>query len=611
MSKLKEHAAPILIMLLLMVLAFHEAPSHSLLINWDDQDYITKNPAIRGFTLQNLKLAFTSYYVGNYAPVQIVSYMLDYSLWGMKPSGFLSANLAYHFLSGVVLYFLLIRQGFWKWGAWFGSALFLIHPVQVESVVWASQRKNLLAMLFCLLAFHAWLGYRERKGKGTRVWYAASVLLFILALLAKSVAVIFPVMLILYDVLIPPVRRRVGDHADKIPFLCAALAVGILAIMTQVPDHGGGRVNYPDNLALIPTTMLPVLASYLAKLVWPSPADLCVMYFPPTRFSIDAAVMISAGLAVCLVLLGVYLYRKKPACFFWYGLFFLGLLPVSQIIPLVTLMNDRYLYFPMVGVAGVTAYLFTAVQKTGWSPRLSRIAVCLALPLLVLLAHTSYVRGKVWQDSISLFSDAVIKVPNQPDPWSRLAEGYVSIGNLVAAQAYYERSASLGELDNEAKFNLAQIYLDRGEFTKAHDFINNLLAADRKFKEAQFFLGEYYYRIGAFHDAEGQLLSYLRGDPDSVAALMTLGQVYVMLGRHDTAREYYARAVGTGGGTPTLYYAMASLESIDKNIDLSLAYLHRALRLGFNKYVYLQQDPSLENVRRDPRFGALVSRIPR
>lgn len=606
----KEHAVPLLAMLLLMVIAYHEVTSHVLLINWDDQDYITKNPAIRGFSLHNLKLAFTSYYVGNYAPVQIVSYMLDYSLWGLKPFGFLIANLVYHFLSGVLLYFLLIRQGFNKWGALLGSALFLVHPVQVESVVWVSQRKNLLSMLFYLLAFHTWLTYRERKGDDAWKWYAASVLLFILALLAKSVAVIFPIMLIFHDMLNIPQRLRFKEHTDKLPFLCAALMVGCLAILTQVPDYGGGRVSYPDNLAMIPLTMLPVLASYISKLFWPSPAALCIMYFPPTRSSIDAPVALSFCLALCLLIIGYFLYRKMRPCLFWYGLFFLGLLPVSQIIPLVTLMNDRYLYFPMLGAAGVTAYLCSAVKEFGWSRWTYRLAGSTVLLLLVLLAHNSYKRAKIWHDTISLFSDAVMKIPEQADPWSRLAEGYVSIGNLVAAQKYYERSASLGALDDVAKFNLTQIYLDRKEFAEAYDFIKKNQGDEVKFKYAQFFLGEFYFRTGAFHEAEGQLLAYLDQVPDDDRAFMILGQVYVMLGKHEKARESYAKAVRTGKENPILYYSMAGLESIDNNIALSLFYLQKALSLGFNKREYLDHDPYLENVRRDPRFRGLVIRLP-
>lgn len=170
---------PLLLLLALAVITYREIPSHSILINWDDQVYVTGNSAIRGFSLENLQTAFTTYYVGNYAPVQIVSYMLDYTLWGNSPSGYLWANIIYHSICGVLLYFLLLRMGAWKWGAALGTALFLVHPVQVESVAWLSQRKNLLAMLFYLLSFHGYLSYREKAGEASgRIYYLWSVVAF-------------------------------------------------------------------------------------------------------------------------------------------------------------------------------------------------------------------------------------------------------------------------------------------------------------------------------------------------------------------------------------------------------------------------------------------------
>src|SRR5690242_8691034 len=102
LGPIKTHALPLLALLALTAIAYAEVPAHRILANWDDQIYITGNPAILGFSLPNLKLAFSSFYAGNYAPLPIVSFTLDHALWGMNPSGFLLANLSYHFLSGLL-----------------------------------------------------------------------------------------------------------------------------------------------------------------------------------------------------------------------------------------------------------------------------------------------------------------------------------------------------------------------------------------------------------------------------------------------------------------------------------------------------------------------------
>lgn len=608
LDKLRNHALPLAILTALVMVTYYNILSHSFLINWDDQAYVTRNPAIRGFSLENLYSAFTRYYVGNYAPIQIISYMLDYAVWGLKPFGFLLANVTYHLVSGILFYFVLVRHGLWKWGALFGCAVFLVHPVQMESVAWVSQRKNLLAMMFYLMAFLTWLLYREKSGKERWKWYVTSLFFFTLSLLSKSVAVILPIMLILHDVLVPPVRRCPSSHADKIPYIVAAGVVGLIAIMTQTPEYGGGRVLYPDDLMTIPLTMLPVLARYLGILLWPAPSKLCIMYFPEFRNELDVVVILSLCLTALLTVFGVYLYRRSKACFFWYALFFLGLVPVSQIVPLVTQMNDRYLYFPMLGVAGLMACLCTGLKKYGWHKMtFGWTGGVVAVVVVVTLSCACAERGRVWQDTIALFSDAVAKAPNQSEPWSRLAEGYVHVGNLKAAEVYYENAASIGTLDSEAIYNLAQIYLDRGELTKAYEFIRKVQSSTADFKDASFFLGEYYYKTGAYKEAEAHLLRHVNVFPNSAPGLFALGHVYATLNNTAKAREFYDRAVRAGGESPELFYSFACLESMEGNIDQSLKYLQKALELGFNKRELLENFHYLDNARRSPRFEQIVN----
>lgn len=605
-ASLKGHALPLLLLLGLAVVAFSGVPSHHFLVNWDDQVYVTGNPAIRGFSWAHLKLAFTHYYVGNYAPVQIVSYMLDYALWGLRPAGFLLANISYHFLCALLLYLLLVRQGIWRWGAALGAALFLVHPVQMESVAWVSQRKNLLAMVFFLVSFHAWLSYRDRTGATAWRWYALSIAAFILALLSKSVVVIFPPMLLMHDLLVPPARRRLRDHADKIPFLVVALAVGVLAIVTQVPQYGGGRVHYPDNLLAIPLTMLPVLVRYVRIVLWPDPAGLSIMYFPPHRGSVDPAVLGALGVAAVLLLLGLFLYRRSRPALFWYALFFLGLAPVSQIVPLVTLMNDRYLYFPMLGVAGLVAMGADAVRMRLRSSPAKGGAAATAAAVVVLLAVLCQTRGRVWQNTITLFGDAAAKAPTESAPWSRLAEGYVAAGDLRSARMYYERSASFGRLDDDARYDLARIYLETGKYPEAYRLIWSLIAGSGKPLDGQLLLGEYEFRTGAFRDAEQQLLAYLDAVPNSAHGWYMIGQTYLYTAKYDQAEDAFTRSVDAGGGSPGIYLSMACAESMRGEVERSLDNLEIALRHGVTEKDLGEAERWLANVRRDPRFLRIV-----
>jgi hypothetical protein len=164
-EKILPHAVPAAILVAVTVAVYIRILGHDFQLFWDDEKYVIANAAVKGFSLEHLRSAFTTNYMGNYAPLHIISYMLDYSLWGMKASGFFLTNIVLHVLNGMLFYALLIRFGFSRLQASFSTFVFLLHPVQVESVAWISERKNLLAMFFFLSGFIAYLSYRI-KGWG-------------------------------------------------------------------------------------------------------------------------------------------------------------------------------------------------------------------------------------------------------------------------------------------------------------------------------------------------------------------------------------------------------------------------------------------------------------
>jgi protein O-mannosyl-transferase len=419
---------PILLLFAGVFAVYSATFGHEFLINWDDEGYVLKNEAAKGFSSSHIKAAFSSYFVGNYAPVQILSYMLDYELWGMKAAGFIGTNLLLHALNGIMLYHLVEKLCRDRLIAFSAAFIFLFHPVQVESVAWISQRKNLLAMFFFLVAFLLYRRYREECGMGV---YICSVAVFTLALLSKAVVVIFPMVALLFDVCFTGKNAR-SWLKDKIPYLAASMAVGCLALISHSPvlNRASGIRDYPGG-SLLTTfyTMMPVLSEYLRDCFLPF--NLSPYYMTPIKIFPDRTVLLSSMLLLLLVMLGTVLFRKNRMLFFWYTLFFVGLLPVSQVVPIITLKNDRYLYFPMLGFAPFIAISFiTSIRKFAkWRP----IAWAFALVAMCSLPVLSYQQSLVWKDSFTLWSYALQKDPNNQVALQMLALYHTRHENWPAA----------------------------------------------------------------------------------------------------------------------------------------------------------------------------------
>lgn len=424
-------------LLLLAVVSFAvfgQALGHDFLINWDDRQYILDNPVIRGFSPDHLKTAFTTFYVGNYAPLHLISYMLDYQIRGMHPSGFIFTNLLLHTVNGLLFYLLLRRLAGDKVWILPAALLFLLHPVQVESVVWISQRKNVLAMAFFLGGIYSYSVYAVKEGMWKKYFYFLSLFLFLFALLTKSVAVVMPLALILYDLSFREKREFKSLLVDKVPFLAVAAVFCIVTVKSQSFQFQGGETSYHGGTPYATfLTMMPVLVHYLRLLVWP--AGLSAVYDVPIKTGIDLEVFAAAVVCAVLIIIGIGLYRRRRDIFFWFALFFVGLIPVSQIVPIVTLMNDRYLYFPMLGAAAFMGIVIFRDMKwnelTGSPGNIALSACC----LLIVGAYgaAAFQRVGVWQNSAALWGDAVQKAPKLALTHDCFGEGLLQEGRIDEA----------------------------------------------------------------------------------------------------------------------------------------------------------------------------------
>jgi tetratricopeptide (TPR) repeat protein len=360
--------------------------------------------------------------------------------------------------------------------------------------------------------------------------------------------------------------------------------------------------------------MLPVLASYIRLLVWPVPGQLSVMYFPPMRSGFDAAVASALILALVLITVGIYLYRTARPCLFWYLLFFVGLLPVSQLIPLITLMNDRYLYFPMLGIAGVAAYVGEKVRILLISTPMRRWLITMASVLVICLAVLAHLRGKVWRNSITLFSDLTAKYPDQSTSWARLAEGYIASGDISIAQHYYEKATVLGPVDNDGLYNLVQIYFEKGLLDKAYEQIWMMLLRGDQANRGMLLLGEYYFRTGEEEKAKEKLSQYLSYSPDSSHGLFLLGQACLMTGHDEQAGGYFRKSlIVSENSSGTMLKASENQAATLYSLACAELHLGRtaqataALQAAFEKGLNLKgSDRCLQDMQAEPHLREMI-----
>ena len=633
------------LLLVLAVLAVYSgAWNNGFLANWDDPQYVTANPLVQAVTLENLRAIFCQFYFGTYAPVQLLSYMFDYALWGPSPRAFLMVNVVLHAFNAGLCYRLFRRLQLTAGWALLAALLFAVHPVQVESVAWIAQRKSVLAMAFFLMSFWQYLDYADAGERRCR-HYCLSLGFFLLALLTKSTTVILPAVLVAYDLL----RREHGKNiaalaVEKLPFLLLALGGAVIAVISQHPDYGGGRASgiLGGSAAAAAMTMLTVYQMYLVNLFWP--LQLSAEYHVEIKRTLDAGVLAAAALlALSVVPLLLARRRNWRGAAFWLAVFFIGFIPVSQIVPFIHPMNDRYLYFPMLGFcAGIALGLRAVVERLRLPAQLVR---CAALVLLICLAVASWQRTRVWASAMTLWQDAVEKQPAAALAREALGHAHELSGDYQTALAHYRQALALGGTGYETYFKIGSAHLLLQEFPEAEQSLRQALELKPDYGKGLYNLGYVLLLTGRPAAAAEHFERGLRLEPNSPDLLVFLGaaryclgelpaavQAYEAARRNDregsframstamlslialrqgdtaTSRRLWQEAVATGVEGGEIYLNWARLEALAGHRDEALAFLGEAIAHGAVEPAALEIDPTLANLRNDARFLGMVKR---
>lgn len=322
------------------------------------------------------------------------------------------------------------------------------------------------------------------------------------------------------------------------------------------PYHGG------DPYATF-LTMLPVIAGYVLNYVFPS--NLSALYVPVIRTGWDTTVIISALILAAIALLGMILHRKKRILFFWYMLFFIGLLPVLQIIPLVTMMNDRYMCFPMLGISVLTC----SAMLPEASGTTRRTAGCIFTAFVLFLAvvsfaFVSYNRTAVWKNGYTLWKDTAQKLPNDASVHFKFGSERLRSGYLDEAVQELRLSIKLDPSILESHYNLGVAYAKQALLAEAEKEFRDALAINPNFAEVHFAMGEIFMTKGLLSKSLDSYKAALALNPGYAQAQHKAGVVCTRMGLFEEALRYLEAAVRIAPGNKVFIEDLAAFPHIKR-----------------------------------------------
>jgi len=547
---------------------------------WDDDAYVTRNTALR--SLGGLAaIWFQPGAVPQYYPLTFTSLWVDYRLWGLQPSGYHLVNVALHALAAVLLWRVLVLLRLPA--AWAAAAVFALHPVQVESVVWIAERKNVLAGVCALGALLAYLRFTDEPPDRRRGWYALSLGLFVAALLAKTVTCSLPAVICL----IVWWRRgalRAADVAPLLPYF--ALGAGLGAVTLWMERHHVGAAGTDWHLSWLERGLIAgrALWFYAASIVWPR--NLTFIY---PRWQIDAAVwwqyLYPAGAFAVVAVL--YAVRRRIGRGPLVGvLIFAGtLLPALgffDVFPMrYSFVADHYQYLASIGlIVLLVVGVARLCERTG--ARAVRGGSALLGVVLVVFTALVWRQAIIYRDAETLWRDTLAKNPSAWMAHNNLGLLLFNRGRVDEAITHYQAALSIKRDDDFAYNNLGNAFAAQGDMERAERSFAAALALQPSNAEAHNNLGNVHASREQWLQAAEQYRAALRANPRYADAHNNLANVLVLDGDAEAALEHYRAALQIDPAYADAHYNLAVLLADRGDTAAAVTELRAALRLRPN-----------------------------
>ena len=477
--------------------------------NWDDILYVTENGMIRSLSWDNIKAIFTTPLVSNYHPLTVLSFMFNYQVFGLEAWGYHLTNLTIHLLNVFLVYIFILKLSKQnEFVAILTAALFALHPMHVESVAWASERKDVLYTLFFLGGLITYLKYLDSRARKHILWTFG---LFILSLLSKPAAVVFPVVLLLIDYF---EKRKLTSYAilEKTPFFILSLAFGIIAFMIQSEK----AVASIDTYSFLDRIQFAGYGFSWYILKFFIPTGLSALHPYPLNGPDWSYLLFGVS---SLGIIGFTLYKKSRLWIFSLGFYLVTIALVLQVISIGhAVVAERYSYVPYIGLAFLLGSLLDS--KFSKSKAIIRkIVLAVLTAILLVFVGISHQRTKFWKDSEILWHDALEKYPTA----------------------------------HRASFNLALHHYASKNYDKALEWLNKSIEMKEHFARGIEWRGKTQFALKNYKAAFDDAKKYTEYFPNNWSGYYDMGRAAAQLGDANAAIAAYTESLNKNYLMPQTY----------------------------------------------------------
>ncbi len=575
------------------LVVYWQVQNHEFL-NYDDTEYVTGNLVVKtGLTGAGIFWIFTESYAANWHPVTLLSHMLDVELYGLNPSGHHLTSLLFHIANSLLLFGVLLKMTGAPWQSGLVATLFALHPLNVESVAWIAERKNVLSTFFWFLTMWAYVDYVNKRGIRN---YLPVLLFLVLGLMAKAMLITLPFVLLMLDFW--PLGRwgglqkNAGNNDpiknikfslliwEKIPFLIIAMGFGI-TIYRLAKEGGALREMEAYSLSTRVSNAVVSYVTYLGKTFWPT--KLSVFYPHPGNSLPVWKITVCAALLMLITFWVIKLRKTAPyLAFGWF--WFLGTLaPVIQIVQGGShAMADRFTYVALIGIFIMVAWgLPELLAKWRLGDKALTVLAGVGLPILMIM---TWMQVSHWKNSITIFEHA-IKVTDKE--YSNFAIAHNNLGHALIADGQNKEAIAQYRMAIKLKPDLVKAHFNLGHALTAEGRNEDAIAQYRmaiklkpNYVAAQFNLAHALFTAGKTQASIFQYKRVIKLQPDLAGAHNNLGHALLADGKAEEAISHFMRAIKLQPD-----YALARQ-------NLKLALLQSEKEDGKSARTSLQAEPS-------------------